>query len=98
MSGEPASFSHSDRSVFAVVVKRTRLRGTMGLMNCQSLQKALADASLPPDERKPQNSPYLIAKAWEALENWVKELKKENLDSLRAKKFYPLKNSGVTFF
>jgi len=58
----------------------------------------LADASLPRDERKPQNSPYLIAKAWEAMENWANELKKEKLDSLRTKKFYPLKNSGVTFF
>jgi len=58
----------------------------------------LADASLPRDERIPQNSSYLIAKAWESVENWVNELKKESLDSLRAKKFYPLKNSGVTFY
>jgi hypothetical protein len=58
----------------------------------------LADASIPRGERKPQNSPYLIAKAWEAVENWANELKKENLDSLRAKKFDPLKSSGVTFF
>jgi hypothetical protein len=39
-----------------------------------------------------------IAKAWEAVENWANELKKENLDSLRAKKFDPLKSSGVTFY
>jgi hypothetical protein len=58
----------------------------------------LADATLPRKERKPQNSSYLIAKAWEAVEKWTNELKKENLDSLRAKKFDPLKNSGVTFF
>jgi len=58
----------------------------------------LVDASLPPTERRPQNSPTLIAKAWESVENWASELKKENLDSLRAKKFNPLKNSGVSFF
>jgi hypothetical protein len=58
----------------------------------------LADASLPPEERRAQNSSYLISKAWEAVENWVNELKKESLDSLKSKKFNPLKNSGVTFF
>jgi hypothetical protein len=58
----------------------------------------LADASLPREERRPQNSSYLIAKAWEAVENWANELKKENLDSLRAKKFHPLKSSGVAFY
>jgi hypothetical protein len=58
----------------------------------------LADATLPREERKPQNSSNLIAKAWEAVENWANELKKENLDSLRAKKFDPLKSSGVTFY
>jgi hypothetical protein len=58
----------------------------------------LADASIPPNERRPQNSSYLIEKAWEAVENWANELKKENLDALRAKKFDPLKSSGVTFY
>src|SRR5262245_34411984 len=58
----------------------------------------LVDASLPTEERKPQNSSYLISKAWEAVDNWVNELKKESLDSLKSKKFNPLKNSGVAFF
>ena len=86
----------------------------MALVNSQLLRRALAcvtismtfieiaqAAPIPKwnkEERRPQNNSYLIAKAWEAVENWVNELKKESLDSLKSKKFNPLKNSGVTFY
>jgi hypothetical protein len=58
----------------------------------------LTDLKLPVGKRDALNSPELVARAWQSVEEWSKRLDRTTLEKLRSLKDDPLKGSDVAFW
>jgi hypothetical protein len=58
----------------------------------------LTDRRLPANKRDALNSPELVARAWQSVEEWSKRLDGSTIQKLRSVKDDPLNGSGVGFW
>ena len=58
----------------------------------------LIDVRLPAGKRDARNSPKLVARAWQAVEEWNRRLERTTIKKLRSRKDDPLHGSGVAFW
>ena len=58
----------------------------------------LTDLRLPADKRKGLNTPDLVARAWQSVEEWSRRLDRSTIQKLRALKDDPLRASSVHFW
>ena len=58
----------------------------------------LTDRRLPANRRTTLNSPELLARAWQSVEEWSKRLDSSTIEKLRSLKDEPLRGSGVGFW
>ncbi len=58
----------------------------------------LTDQRLPAGKRKARNTPDLVARAWQSVEEWRRRLDSTTISKLRSRKDDPLKGSGVAFW
>jgi len=58
----------------------------------------LTDLRLPVGKRDARNSPELVARAWESVEEWSRRLDSTTIKKLRSRKDDPLQGSGAAFW
>jgi len=58
----------------------------------------LSDHRLPVRERRALNSPDLVARAWQSVEEWSRRLDGTTIKELRSRKDDPLRGSSVAFW
>jgi len=58
----------------------------------------LSDLRLPAGKRDALNSPDLVSRAWQAVEEWKRGLDRTTIQQLRSRKDDPLQGSGVHFW
>ena len=58
----------------------------------------LSDLRLPASKRDALNSPELVARAWQSVEEWSRRLDRTTIKRLRSRKDDPLQGSGVHFW
>lgn len=58
----------------------------------------LTDLRLPVGKRDALNSPELVARAWQSVEEWNRRLERTTIKKLRSSKDDPLHGSGVAFW
>ncbi|HSL52764.1 MAG TPA: hypothetical protein VK868_00155 [Pyrinomonadaceae bacterium] len=58
----------------------------------------LTDLKLPAGKRKARNTPDLVARAWQSVEEWNRRLEATTIRKLRSRKDDPLKGSGLAFW
>jgi hypothetical protein len=58
----------------------------------------LTDLRLPVNKRDGRNSPELVARAWQAVEEWSRRLDSTTIRELHSRKDDPLRGSGVHFW
>lgn len=58
----------------------------------------LTDRKLPVDQRRTANTKKLVSRGWQSAKRWLELLKKEGLESLRARKLGPLSEGEVAFW
>jgi hypothetical protein len=58
----------------------------------------LTDLRLPVGKRNALNTPELMARAWQSVEEWSRRLDRTTIKELRSRKDDPLQGSGVAFW